>query len=1471
MTAEGARVARLAGRHPGAESDYILGNVSWLRGREYELFDRDDRSVPYLGGPLPTNELYSPLPPPRHDMLAIELILEAESQPQQPGDGPAQPPKPKVAAYSDPIWHVAAGDVEVVIDDWTTTTLALQADGGLGGPAAMDAFAAGVAAVTTAVLGATAGHARDSPPLPRKSGNHRTPALELARVGLKMRQRDRAQLTLQLRRGADGKVVASARNEDVLSRLEVVGKDIRARMQLHKRLMRAEVRRIIRVRARREEALLRWDAHSAAVNLRRHNDGSFMLRGKPIIPVSAGKRFRSHISKLLQRLPGPPIPALIMLLASVHAAGAVAAAPAQLTGALPPVQYYNATHGTSADWARYWEVRTIGLESAKEGICARVHNELAQLDVAAHTPFLNIWSVPSAADAPADFQSQVAGLQAFSASLRARQLAALQEGDRRCRALDDAFQLDRAEQATHRNYHGCSELFGSGRHLYAALRDSCPPLVVQTGSAASIAIGLTAPMRDAAPPPGPLYIPHAEGGYLRREVTPQDVYAVLFPPAKSMPHCCITGRCPAPGAPSACPSCAKFNAALAAWDPDDIRSVAPEFPTQLHTGKSGGLDGTVAEIFRWLRPRDEGRRLEFRLKICKLLALYFTSFLRQGKVPASFKEGLCTAILKSVKAGKVDPADPDYYRFITVAGVMPKLFGCVLLTRLSHWSDRTGLTSDSQNAFRAGRNCEQHVISLIELLRARKRGGRATWALFVDFRKAYDSVDHAALWEVMRRAGVPPEIVILLREWNTGRTARLAVNGEVTDPFDITIGVPQGDVLSPWLFNLFVESLIRTIRADATFTGVCEFGITVKELMYADDLSMLCTSRQQAERALEIVNFWCHMWGMRINTGAGKTEVLVFGEVPPAGGWRPLRVGQLVVSVVSEYRYLGLEVNLELDYKPLIERYANKMWTNFVRFFRSNAYVRHMTLRAQVIQLRTFVMSAATFLAAALPAHTPELAAAMDTRVLDMLANLLRLDRNVINGALLQEGNTPSTMFTWVRERTRVYGEALSPATHNPGILLHRILLRQTAPAFRHPDTFVAQTELMFANAGLHPLPCQGCHGYHAGGYVATAGGSLAPTSPEIKRQAAAVARLIATRHWTALSLRRMKSVWTAERWLERPAAAGKQSEFGLWRNCGFLEVGPEWAGPYKHTPMSFTAPGGSGNIICNADIPVAMAMVLLQARQGSAAHKHFRPDAPSAACEHGKPHGPLVTPLVCLACNAPSGDPYHYLFECTHAICVVAQGRAQKLLRDCVSGIVARVRDMAEHRQVPQVAAAPMLRCADAVSEALLLMDATQWASPAGRATLARLSFVHPWSARHVPGSVLLGTSPADCLARGLGRLFDSINWPPCITRNLCTQWAFKASKAQRICNEARDATHPGLKALRRGGAAEHNAAEGDRLDLAAAAEAAADARTAAARGVAGRRVPLPPNGPRRRSGRTAVPRDPSQRLVSEFFSSDR
>ena len=1464
-TREGVILARMRHECPGSESDYVLGCASWNESFEFSLYRRDEPTVPYLGGPLHADPTFHPLVPPRHDVLAVQLHLVPDQREQVVPPPPRQPRLPKPAAYGDSMrWYAAAAAAAAPLDKMLMDVAALPADAGA--DTVMASFAGNVAAVTNAVGAAMEGHERHVLPWEKGGRRWRPPVLAKVHADLKASGRDRQQLVAQLLLDGRGNIMDCDHNNLVQERLLQVKALIQKHLKQHRLLMRRETRRIIMVQARREEALMRWDAHTAALNIHRNNDPAFAMRGRAHIPqegnVPPVQRFHAHIAGRSCRPVGPPVPAIQLLLHvfAMHAVGAAAVPPPPPPGPPGPVAFNSVVaHLPVAGWRQHWA-----------GEEARLKAEQAQIR-----------------ERPVDLVNQLTLSGAFAGDILELHAAAARDAEAACAELARDSAARRAPHVAHRRCHACLELNGPLQQQYTALCECRATQQVADGAYTTTCVVCNADSnskcgrckaatycsaacqrehwvrgghRNACCPPPPVLQPppSASGVHLDRNVTWRDVYMCTQPMHPDVRYCCITGGSPLPGTNSACPYCAKINDDVAAWNRDDPRQAVPEFPTQLHTGTAAGPAGVHAETLCWLRPRELKERLPFRQKLCDALARYFSQFIRLGLVPSSFKEALSTALLKSVKPGeRADQADPDYYRFITVTNIMARLFGCVLVVRLSHWSDHSGITSDSQNAFRAGRNCEQHVISLIEILRARRRQKKSTWMVFIDFAKAYDMVDHEALWGVLLHTGVPPQLVKLLREWNTGRTSRLRLNGELSEPFEMNIGVPQGDVLSPWLFNLFIESLIRTIRADPVFAGVHEFGIRVKELLYADDLAMPCGDHGQAQRALDIVNAWCKAWGMRMNIGRRKTEVLVFGEKKPVvspfdpHGWPPLMVDNQVVPYADEYRYLGMNVNTDLDYEPIIDRYADRLWTNYNRYFRTSSYIRHMTLRSQCIQFKTFVSSATTFLASALPAADLSKTKAMDERLLSALGNLLNLDRKSAVGTLLQEGKMPSTLYTWVRERTRVYLEALSTATHNPRILLHRILMRQTAPEYSHPETWLAQTEYMFRLQGYNGLQCPHCADGHGGGYVVPVAGGSDVSAREAKRAAVQCARLAATKRWAHSS---RDGQWSKDMWASRPGT-GQRAQRN-WFLCGFpvddlrLRIG----GRHKCTRLSFTAPGGSGNIVCNADIPRSMADTLIQARQGSSAHLYRKQD------------GSFAHPTRCSACGMEAGDSYHFMFECTHAaVCKPAQERAHYVLRSIVPALVQRTRDIVK-RLSDKLPTSGMLRAAGSVESALQHMNDAQWRSAEGVATLARLSFAAPWSRLDLPDAIVAGTTPAQMLAASLGHLFDSIIWPPHITMPLCTQWAFKACKAHRLCNAARDATHPEQPAHRRGGGDIHNARRDDqrqRADEAQAAAYAAEAREMAAAGIPAQVGDMP----RRPTHHRRPSRPAWQRDISDFM----
>jgi hypothetical protein len=253
-----------------------------------------------------------------------------------------------------------------------------------------------------------------------------------------------------------------------------------------------------------------------------------------------------------------------------------------------------------------------------------------------------------------------------------------------------------------------------------------------------------------------------------------------------------------------------------------------------------------------------------------------------GVLPSAWR---IAAINPITKAG-VPPTTTDAARFITVQAVFNKMWRLLLDARAKKWAEEHGKLSDAQFGFRQRRSTEDAIFVLTGTLSQYMHSERKrTFAAFVDLRKAYDMVDREALLHKLEHMGVGSEFLRFLRMGFEDTKARVWLNGDASAPFPIKRGVPQGDPLSPLLFSLFIEDLLRELQDSETFHGLSVEASSrvrqaLKVIAYADDIALVALSLEDLQRALDIVGAWATKWGMEVNTSRGKTEFMSFA---PAG------------------------------------------------------------------------------------------------------------------------------------------------------------------------------------------------------------------------------------------------------------------------------------------------------------------------------------------------------------------------------------------------------------------------------------------------------------------------------------------------------------------------------------------------------------------------------------------------------------
>ena len=138
---------------------------------------------------------------------------------------------------------------------------------------------------------------------------------------------------------------------------------------------------------------------------------------------------------------------------------------------------------------------------------------------------------------------------------------------------------------------------------------------------------------------------------------------------------------------------------------------------------------------------------------------------------------------------------------------------------------------------------------------------------FIDYAKAFDSVDHYKLWKILKEMGIPDHLTCLLRNLYAGQEATVRIGDGATVWFQIEKGVRQSCVLSPCLFNLYSEYIIQNARLDEALpsNGIKIAGRNINNLIYADNTTLMAESEEELKRLLMKVKEESGKVGLKLN------------------------------------------------------------------------------------------------------------------------------------------------------------------------------------------------------------------------------------------------------------------------------------------------------------------------------------------------------------------------------------------------------------------------------------------------------------------------------------------------------------------------------------------------------------------------------------------------------------------------------
>uniref|UniRef100_A0AC11DEU2 Uncharacterized protein n=1 Tax=Ovis aries TaxID=9940 RepID=A0AC11DEU2_SHEEP len=143
---------------------------------------------------------------------------------------------------------------------------------------------------------------------------------------------------------------------------------------------------------------------------------------------------------------------------------------------------------------------------------------------------------------------------------------------------------------------------------------------------------------------------------------------------------------------------------------------------------------------------------------------------------------------------------------------------------------------------------------------------------FIDYAKAFHCVDHSKVWKILREMGIPDHLTFLLRNLYAGQEATVRTGHGTTDWFQIGKGVRQGCILSPCLFNFYVEYIMRNTGLEETQSGIKIVGRNINNLRYADDSTFMAESEEELKSFLMKVKEESEKVGLKLNIQ--KTKIM---------------------------------------------------------------------------------------------------------------------------------------------------------------------------------------------------------------------------------------------------------------------------------------------------------------------------------------------------------------------------------------------------------------------------------------------------------------------------------------------------------------------------------------------------------------------------------------------------------------------
>ena len=288
----------------------------------------------------------------------------------------------------------------------------------------------------------------------------------------------------------------------------------------------------------------------------------------------------------------------------------------------------------------------------------------------------------------------------------------------------------------------------------------------------------------------------------------------------------------------------------------------------------------------------------------------FNLCLAQGIFPDSFK---IAQVIPLFKGGTRE--SPDSYRPISLLPAIGKVFEKIIANRITHFFDRYKLFSPCQLGFRAKLSTEYAVQDIYEKLLHNMDQSLSSCAIFLDLAKAFDTVDRSILLRKLQAYGIRGNVFKLLQSYLSGRSQFVKLDGVYSSTVQIEYGVPQGSILGPLLFLIYVNDL----------PSATKFFIK----LFADD-TFLCAQNKNMKALENEVNFelgkvFVWLASNKLTLNMSKSKFMILTNARKNVHEISVKINRTPLEKCTKYKYLGIVIDEKLNWKDHVDYVCKKV------------------------------------------------------------------------------------------------------------------------------------------------------------------------------------------------------------------------------------------------------------------------------------------------------------------------------------------------------------------------------------------------------------------------------------------------------------------------------------------------------------------------------------------------------------------